>query len=56
MHHINSVKMPERLAPLLRIAWYPPEKSKTAVPILGVLSGVGRTTAIIPKNHEKIYP
>jgi len=45
--------MSERLARLLRIAQYSPEKSKTAVQILGVLSGAGRTTA---KNHKTIKP
>jgi len=33
--HNNSAKMAERLARLLRIVQYSPEKSKTAVQILG---------------------
>jgi hypothetical protein len=48
LHHNNSATMSERLARLLRISKYSPEKSKTAVQILGVLSGAGRTTAIKP--------
>jgi hypothetical protein len=34
LHHNNSAKMSERLARLLRIVHYSPEKIKTAVQIL----------------------
>jgi hypothetical protein len=39
VHHNNSAKMSERLARLLRIVQYSPEKSKTAVQILGGVVG-----------------
>jgi hypothetical protein len=52
LQHNNSARMSERLAWMSRIAQCSPDKSKTAVQILGALSGAGRTTAKTIKTYE----